>query len=104
MSPAAWGALAAVVGPTLVFVTWLASRRQERDNASSSVMSRTIEGALSTTQTMRLLLVPLEHEITELRNEIALLRIHVTSLEAQVRELGHDPIPPPDVPPFGRIK
>lgn len=60
-------------------------------------MSATVQSALATTETMRLLLQPLESEISELRAEIVLLRAHVTALEGQIRDMDVDPIPPPRI-------
>lgn len=104
LSQAAWTALGAIFGPALVFITWLASRKSVTKTADTELMTAAVNASLSTTETMRLLLGPLEEEIAELRREVVLLRVHVTSLEGQIRELGHDPAPPPQIPPFGRTK
>lgn len=95
MSPAAWAFLGAVVGPTLVFVTWLLSRPQSTRASNNDIMAKVLEGALSTTESMRMLIAPLEDEIHQLRVEVASLRMHVTALEVQVRQLGGVPLPPP---------
>ena len=105
MSTSAWAVIGAAIGPILVTLTWVFSRREAKQTSDSTVMQRTVEGALSTTETMRLLLEPLEHEIAELRNEVQTLRIHVQALETQVHELGEDPVTQaPDFNPFGRMK
>lgn len=95
MSPAAWGAIGAAIGPFLLFVTWIASKRNADAAAAQAAAAGVVTSALSTTETMRLLLVPLEDEISELRKEIIVLRTHVTALESQIREMGGKPIDPP---------
>lgn len=113
MSPAAWGVIGAVIGPLLVFVTFLASRHQEGQKTEADIMQATVASALSTTETMRLLLQPLEEEIStlrreaseaqvararenaEMRQEIKLLRQHITALEGHIRTLGGTPPEPP---------
>lgn len=95
MSPAAWGALGAAIGPLLLFITYIASKRTNDATAAQAAAAGVVTSALSTTETMRLLLVPLEQEISELRTEIVVLRTHITSLEAQIREMGGHPIEPP---------
>lgn len=97
MSPAAWGFLGAVIGPVLVFVTWLASRRQAKQTATADLLTATVNASLSTTDTMRLLLKPLEAEIAELRRQVTQLRFHIQLLEGQIREMGADPVDPPIV-------
>lgn len=92
MSPAAWGFLGAVAGPTLVFVTWLASRRQAKATATAEMMSATVSASLSTTETMRKLLKPLEEEISELRSQVTQLRVHIQLLEDQVKAMGAQPV------------
>lgn len=98
MSPAAWAALGAAVGPVLLFITYLASRKQQEAAASYQAAAGVVSSALSTTETMRLLLQPLEEEISDLRKEIIVLRTHVTSLETQIREMGGKPVDPPEFP------
>ena len=92
MSPATWGFLGAVAGPLLVFITWLASRRQAASAAQADLVTATVNASLSTTETMRLLLKPLEDEIAELRTQVTQLRFHIQLLENQVREMGGKPI------------
>lgn len=96
LSVEAWGFMGAAAGPVLVFVTWVLSRRQARQAATAELMTATVNASLSTTETMRMLLQPLEQEIAELRRQIAVLRLHVQLLEDQVRELGDEPIDPSD--------
>lgn len=94
MSPAAWGFLGAVAGPALLFVTWAASRRQQKASVAAEAMAATTTAALATTETMRLLIAPLEREISALRGEVRQLRFHITVLEGQIRDMGAEPRPP----------
>lgn len=96
MGPAGWAALSAIVGPSLLFVTYLASRPSLRRQADTDRMSATVTSALSTTEIMQGLLAPMEAEIRELRTEVKTLREHIQTLEGQIKALGVDPVP------FGR--
>jgi polyhydroxyalkanoate synthesis regulator phasin len=91
MTPAMWAAIAALLGPILLFITYLMSRKQTSRTFMSDLMTAQINSALSTTETMRTLLEPLESEISDLRQEIVILRNHITVLEAKIVELGHQP-------------
>lgn len=99
MSPAAWGALGAAIGPLLVFLVWVLSRREAAKGADFNAMASAVKASLDTTKTMQTLLAPLEAEISQLRIEVVLLRTHVNALERQIKALGHDPIPPPSTLP-----
>ena len=91
MNTGTWMALTVTVGPILIFITYLLSRRQQTDNALTTIMTSQVSNALATTETMKGLLVPLEQEISNMREEIITLRKHITVLEAQIVELGHNP-------------
>jgi hypothetical protein len=90
-----WMALTVLVGPILIFVTYLLSRRQQGQTTLSQIMSAQVSSALSTTETMKGLLAPLETEIASMRDEIIVLRKHITVLENKIVELGENP---PDFP------
>jgi hypothetical protein len=95
MSTGNWMALTVTVGPILIFITYLLSRRQQGETTLSSIMSAQVSNALSTTETMKGLLAPLESEIASMRDEIIVLRKHITVLEQQIIDLGQKP---PDLP------
>lgn len=95
MSDAAWMAITATVGPILLFITYLLSRRQTGETTIADIMSTQVTNALSTTETMKGLLAPLEAEIATMRKEIILLREHINVLEKQIIALGHIP---PELP------
>lgn len=118
-------ALGGIIGPVVMFLTWMLARPQKSFESSSSVLGQALEGALATTETMRKLLEPLEaeiqqlrdeariaadlsrHEAEHLRHEVTLLRAHITALELRLKEMGAEPPPPPEVPqipPYGRTK
>lgn len=104
MSTEAWVALSAVVGPVLVFITWIFSRRESAKGADFAAMASAVQASLDTTAVMKGLLGPLESEIKELRVELAqqtikitLLQTHVVALEAQIKALGHEPLPRPNL-------
>jgi phage shock protein A len=91
MSTGSWMALTVIVGPVLIFITYLLSRRQQTENTLATIMSTQVASALSTTETMKGLLSPLETEISNMREEIITLRKHINVLEKQILELGHQP-------------
>lgn len=91
MTPQIWAGIGAILGPTLLFVTYLLSRRQTGRTFMFDLMTAQINSALATTETMRTLLAPLEAEMADLREEIVILRTHITVLEAKIVELGHQP-------------
>jgi hypothetical protein len=95
MSTGNWMALTVTVGPILIFITYLLSRRQQGETTLSSIMSAQVSNALSTTETMKGLLAPLEAEIASMRDEIVILRKHITVLEDKIIELGEKPPDPP---------
>ena len=92
MSNGNWMALTATLGPILIFITYLLSRRQQGEATLSGIMTAQVSNALATTETMKGLLVPLEAEIATMRKEIITLREHITVLEQQIISLG-------DIPP-----
>ena len=104
ISQGGWTAIGAAVGPLLVFITWVASRKGVMQAQEADMLTRVTNASISTTETMRLLLEPLEREIAELRGEIHVLRTHITSLEGQIKDLGHEPPQIPPFPPYGRTK
>lgn len=97
MSPAAWAATAAIVGPLLAFITYLVSRPQIIRSGQTEQMTATVTNALSTTEIMKGLLKPMEDEINDLRQDIAALRRHILLLEKLVLALGGELPPYPDL-------
>jgi hypothetical protein len=95
MNNGTWMALTVTVGPILIFITYLLSRRQQSEISLSTILSTQVSNALSTTETMKGLLAPLEAEIASMRDEIVILRKHITVLEKQIVELGEKP---PELP------
>lgn len=101
MTPNAWATIGAVVGPLLLFLTYVLSRQQAGKTFMADIMSTQVNSALATTETMKMLLEPLEAEISDMRDEIVSLREHITMLEDQIKTLGHKPI---EFFPYGRQK
>jgi hypothetical protein len=95
MSAGNWMALTVTVGPILIFITYLLSRRQQGESTLATIMSTQVSNALSTTETMKGLLAPLEAEVSSMREEIIVLRKHITVLEQQIIDLGQNP---PELP------
>jgi hypothetical protein len=81
------------LGPLLLFATYLLSRGGKTQAVLVDTMSAQVQSALSTTDTMRLLLEPLEKEMAEMREEMTLLKQHIVVLETLLREQGTEPPP-----------
>lgn len=83
MSPAAWGALAAVVGPAIGFITWLLTRRHREtieDTASmTEAMGAITDANINIAAVVQSLITPLQTEVTRLAANEAKLQINLQS-------------------------
>lgn len=95
MNPSIFALIGTIVGPSLLFASYLLSRKHTNRSFMSDLMKSQIDSALATTETMRSLLEPLEKEISDLRKEVVTLRQHIAILEEKIIELGHQPPDPP---------
>ena len=71
--------------------------RADRHDDRRDDSHEAVNAALDTTKVMQNLIMPLRQRLEEVEQKVAELQGYVAVLQQQIRDLGHEPVPPSTV-------